>query len=77
MIRWFGGISYALYLWHAPLLQIPMLAESRATRLVAVGLAIAIAWGSWIWIESPILRSKWRQRMSPVRQQAPSLSGLG
>jgi peptidoglycan/LPS O-acetylase OafA/YrhL len=64
-LRWFGGISYALYLWHAPLLQIPALAASRLTRLTAVGLAIGLAWVSWTWIESPILESKWRQRFVP------------
>jgi peptidoglycan/LPS O-acetylase OafA/YrhL len=61
-LRWFGGISYGLYLWHAPLLQIPELADSRLTRLTAVGLAIGIAWLSWTWIESPILKSRLRQR---------------
>ncbi len=73
LIRWFGGISYALYLWHAPLLLIPVLAESKATRLVAVGLAIGIAWMSWTWIESPILRSKWRQRLLPSHRTRGAL----
>lgn len=67
-VRWFGGISYSLYLWHAPLLQIPCLAATRFTRLAAVALAIGIAWMSWKWIESPILKSKWRQRLTPRRR---------
>lgn len=72
-LRWFGGISYALYLWHAPLLQIPALAASRVTRLTAVALAIGIAWMSWAWIESPILKSKWRQRFVPISRRAETM----
>jgi len=72
-LRWFGGISYALYLWHAPLLQIPALAASRLTRLTAVGVAIGIAWLSWTWIESPILKSKWRQRFLPSSRRAQTM----
>jgi peptidoglycan/LPS O-acetylase OafA/YrhL len=72
-LRWFGGISYALYLWHAPLLQIPALDASRSTRLTAVGLAIGIAWMSWTWIESPILKSRWRQRLLPSRRRAHTM----
>ena len=72
-LRWFGGISYALYLWHAPLLQIPELAASRLTRLTAVGLAIGIAWMSWTLIESPILKSKWRQRFLPSSRRAETM----
>jgi peptidoglycan/LPS O-acetylase OafA/YrhL len=72
-LRWFGGISYALYLWHAPLLQIPALDASPFTRLTAVGLAIGIAWMSWTWIESPILNSRWRQRLLPSRRRTETM----
>jgi peptidoglycan/LPS O-acetylase OafA/YrhL len=75
-IRWFGTISYSLYLWHAPLLQIPFLASSPLTRLLAVTLAIGIAWLSWHLIEGPILRSRWRQRL--IRgQRAPLVAVEG
>ncbi|MET0566430.1 MAG: acyltransferase [Acidimicrobiia bacterium] len=73
-LRWFGGISYALYLWHAPLLQIPTLAASPLTRLTALGLAIGIAWLSWTWIESPILKSRWRQRFLPGSRRADTVN---
>jgi peptidoglycan/LPS O-acetylase OafA/YrhL len=73
-IRWFGGVSYALYLWHAPLLQIPFFHATALTRLAAVALAIAIAWMSWRWVEAPILRSKLRQRMIPLRRSPEAVA---
>jgi len=73
-IRWFGVISYSVYLWHAPMLRIPALASNPFTRLAAVGLAIGIAWMSWTWIESPILRSKWRQRLLPSHRTRGALA---
>jgi peptidoglycan/LPS O-acetylase OafA/YrhL len=66
-IMWFGAISYTLYLWHAPLLMIPELAATPLTRLGAILLSIVIAWGSWRFIETPILKSRLRQRFSPGR----------
>jgi peptidoglycan/LPS O-acetylase OafA/YrhL len=74
-VRWFGAISYSLYLWHAPLLQIPYLANTTLTRLGAVLIAIGIAWMSWRWIERPILRSKWRQRLVVRGRRAKALAG--
>jgi peptidoglycan/LPS O-acetylase OafA/YrhL len=64
-IRWFGAISYSLYLWHAPLLQFPVFDQNQLTRLGAILLAVTIAWLSWILVEGPVLRSKWRRRFSP------------
>ena len=72
-IRWFGAISYSLYLWHAPLMQIPGLADSRLSRLLAVGVAIVAAWLSWSLIERPILGSRLRQRFVP-QSRVPSLT---
>lgn len=61
-LRWFGLISYSLYLWHAPLMQIPGFGDTRATRLGAAALSVFIAWLSWTLIEGPILRSRLRRR---------------
>ncbi|SNC65337.1 Peptidoglycan/LPS O-acetylase OafA/YrhL, contains acyltransferase and SGNH-hydrolase domains [Kytococcus aerolatus] len=56
-MRFIGGISYALYLWHWPLLI--FLEELRPgsgllTRLAVVGLAIALSWGTKLLLEDPI-----------------------
>jgi peptidoglycan/LPS O-acetylase OafA/YrhL len=69
-LAWFGLTSYALYLWHAPLLRLPGLADTRATRLVAVLIAIAVAYLSWSLVEGPIMRSRLRQRLSSRRPRA-------
>lgn len=59
-----GLISYALYLWHWPLLSILTLLEGgdRApVRAAAVGLAVALAIATYLLVERPI-----RRRASPV-----------
>lgn len=66
-LRWFGLISYSLYLWHAPILRFPALAETRLTRLAGVFLGVVVAWLSWKVVEGPIARSRFRQRLSLPR----------
>jgi peptidoglycan/LPS O-acetylase OafA/YrhL len=55
---WFGLISYPLYLWHWPLLSFSWIIESqtpsRGVRVLAVALAILLAWGTYQYIERPI-----------------------
>lgn len=52
VLRWFGRISYSLYLWHYMLIW----AFGWHLRPVAAALAIAIAYASTRWIEEPIRR---------------------
>jgi peptidoglycan/LPS O-acetylase OafA/YrhL len=73
-LRWFGLISYSLYLWHAPLLQFPGMSETVGRRLVSVGLAIGVATASWVFVERPILHSSWRRRLSPASKSKHLLS---
>jgi peptidoglycan/LPS O-acetylase OafA/YrhL len=65
-LRWFGQISYCLYLVHQPvngLLHGLLLNEapgvgsaaSIAVTLAAMALSITIAAASWYWLEKPIL----------------------
>ncbi|WKJ91130.1 acyltransferase family protein [Methylomonas montana] len=55
---WFGLISFPLYLWHWPLLSFARIVETEVPsiniRIVAVGLAIALAWLTYKLVEKPI-----------------------
>ena len=56
-LRLLGKISYSLYLWHWPLLVLPVLFLERALSgveiLAAVALALGASWLSWRFIEQP------------------------
>jgi peptidoglycan/LPS O-acetylase OafA/YrhL len=56
--RFMGRISYSLYLWHWPLLVLPLALAGGSLQLVArVGLmvlAVPIAYASQHWLEDPI-----------------------
>ena len=61
-MRWIGGISYSLYLWHWPLLVLPAAAVAGAgtgelpwpAKLGLLGLTFVLAEVSRRWIEDPI-----------------------
>jgi hypothetical protein len=82
---WAGLISYPLYLWHWPLLAFAALIQGgmppRGARVLAVVLAVILAWLTWRWIELPIRRRRdvhaptlWR---SDVFRLVLALCGLG
>ena len=60
--RFMGRISYSLYLWHWPLLVLPLALAGGTLPLVArVGLmvlAVPIAYASQHWLEDPIRRGR-------------------
>ena len=60
--RFMGRISYSLYLWHWPLLVLPLALAGGSLPLVArVGLmvlAVPIAYASQHWLEDPIRRGR-------------------
>ena len=76
-LRWFGRISYSLYLWHWPFLVLPVLALGRELaldeRLALAGISIAVATASWRWIEEPFRRG-WSPTISRPRTV---LAGVG
>ncbi|WP_158218807.1 acyltransferase family protein [Roseateles aquatilis] len=63
----FGLISYSLYLWHWPLISMAHLVLETepplAWRVLLAALSVALAYGSYRWIETPF-----RQSPTPVRR---------
>jgi len=57
---WFGLISYPLYLWHWPILSFARILIGETphpnVRLIAVLLAIVLAWLTYAYLEQPIRR---------------------
>lgn len=68
-MRWIGGISYSLYLWHWPLLVIPAAAIEAPlpglVRLALVGATFALAAASRRWIEDPVRHGRAARMPSP------------
>jgi len=65
-LRWIGALSFSLYLWHWPLLVFARHAlmghPSAMQAAVAVALAVALAWVSLRWVETPLRRADWPRR---------------
>jgi len=70
LMRYFGRISYSLYLWHWPVLILPAVALahslSLAEKLLAILLSILLASLTTRWIESP-MRKGWALGTMPQR----------
>jgi len=74
--RWFGQVSYGWYLWHQVLLRVQFHgAELTGTgRIVAVELALGLAWLSYRYLEAPVV--EWgRRRLASGSDQAVELRG--
>ena len=71
-LQWFGRHSYALYLWHWPVL---VLAEARwgplgwTERFVAVALAVGLSALSFRFVEDPVRHARWLMAL-PARSLA-------
>ncbi len=61
-MRWFGDISYSLYLWHWPFLIMPAAYLERdlrlRERLALMAAAVVMAWLSYRFVETPARRAK-------------------
>jgi peptidoglycan/LPS O-acetylase OafA/YrhL len=60
-LRFVGRISYALYLWHWPVLVLLGQVHSGVSALPALALSFVLAVASTVWLEEP-LRRAWRRR---------------
>ncbi len=69
-----GLISYSAYLWHQPLFAFTRLTQGdepgHALMLAMSALALALAYGTWRWIETPM-----RSRQFMSRRQVFALCG--
>ncbi len=58
---WIGKLSYAIYLWHWPILYfVSVAAQGEAStplRIAAIGVAFALAWFTQRFLERPLQRS--------------------
>lgn len=70
IIIWFGLISYPLYLWHWPILSFLRIIDGqtphRDARIIAVILAIVLAWITYHFIEKPIRFGVLRKRVGAL-----------
>lgn len=78
---WFGLISYPLYLWHWPLLSFARIIESgtpgRGIRVVAVLMAIGLAWFTYRFVEQPIRHRSSRWVVSTLVVLMAAMGALG
>jgi peptidoglycan/LPS O-acetylase OafA/YrhL len=76
-----GRISYALYLWHSPILQwtkdadLPASLGQVGARAFALAASVAAATASHLLVERPFLRLKWRLARTPSHD-APFEEGV-
>jgi len=59
-VVWIGKASYSLYLWHWPVYTVfrwTVGLDTTLARVVALGLVVAVAAGSYHWIENPLRRN--------------------
>ncbi|MFW2589672.1 acyltransferase family protein [Sagittula sp. SSi028] len=62
VMRFFGLISYSLYLWHWPVVVLLSALRGGTIELWAavagVALSVALGWASWRFVEQPVRRAK-------------------
>ena len=60
-----GRISYAVYLWHVPLLRLTGTTYGRTASLLPLAIAVGVAVLSTLVVEEP-LRRAWRRHVGTV-----------
>ena len=73
-LRWIGVRSYAIYLWHYPIIVLGARVEGEAPSLVRAlvmtALTVALAALSWTFVEDPIRRGALRRMWANLRSGA-------
>ncbi len=77
VVRFFGQISYSLYLWHWPLFAFARFSKSGLVldvidKVALFALTVMISYLSWRFVEQPFRRGK----LVPTRQAAFRIAGL-
>ena len=69
-VQWLGGISYALYLWHWPLLAFAPYVTGVPSEswfmVILLAAAVVLAWATTRWIELPIRTAARISRTAPI-----------
>jgi peptidoglycan/LPS O-acetylase OafA/YrhL len=77
IVRFFGRISYSLYLWHWPLFTFARFSKSSLTlgpfdKVALFALTVAVSYLSWRFVEQPFRRGP----LVPTRRAAFGIAGL-
>src|SRR6202011_5886252 len=77
VVRFFGQISYSLYLWHWPLFAFARFSKSSLVldaidKIALFALTVAISWLSWRFVEQPFRNGT----LAPTRRAAFRIAGL-
>jgi peptidoglycan/LPS O-acetylase OafA/YrhL len=78
VVKFFGQISYSLYLWHWPLFAFARFSKSSLVldpfdKWALFALTVAISWLSWRFVEQPFRRGS----LAPTRRAAFRIAGVG
>jgi peptidoglycan/LPS O-acetylase OafA/YrhL len=77
VVKFFGQISYSLYLWHWPLFTFARFSKSSLVlepfdKVALFAATVAISWLSWRYVEQPFRRGS----LAPTRRAAFRIAGI-
>jgi peptidoglycan/LPS O-acetylase OafA/YrhL len=77
IVKFFGQISYSLYLWHWPLFTFARFSKAglvldAGDKVALFALTVAISWSSWRFVEQPFRA----RRLAPTRAVAFRIAGV-